>query len=249
MKIKQIFIIVFLAGFLFVFNLAAHASFILEVEGGKVYPGYNDVRIPGDTGTKFSLYDEVESESAWFWRMRAGYLLEDRHFLWILAAPLRLEGNGAVDRPITFEDATFPANASLRTTFQFNTYRLGYRYNFIVSEKGALGGGVTLLVRDAYIEVEGDGQSEKSSNLGFVPLLNFHVSGKITPYFGILFEGDALATPQGRAFDILTAFVFYISDSLSVRAGYRFIEGGADNDKVYTFSLFHFATVGLEMRW
>jgi len=227
----------------------AHAAIVVDVEGGKVFPGYNDVRIPGDTGTKFSLYDEVETESAWYWRARAGYLLDERHFISLVVAPLRLEGSGKVDRALVFDDANFSANAPLKATFQFNTYRAGYRYNFIVHERGVVGGGITLLVRDAYIEVEGDGQSAKSANLGFVPLLNFHVSGKIIPYFGLLFEGDALASTQGRAFDILTAMVFHLSNSLSIKAGYRFIEGGADNDKVYTFSLFHFAVAGVEMRW
>ncbi len=227
----------------------APASLVVDFEGGKVYPGYNDVRIPGDTGTKFSLYDEIETDPAWYWRARAGYLIEERHFLYLLVAPLKVEGSGKVDRPVVFENATFSANAPLRATFQFNTYRPGYRYNFLVHERGVAGGGISLLVRDAYIEVEGDGQSAKSSNLGFVPLLNFHVSGKITPFFGVLFEGEGLASTQGRAFDILTALVLHLSDSVSVRAGYRFIEGGADNEKVYTFSLFHFATAGIEVRW
>lgn len=246
---KMLIGVILLTSFFGLFVKAASASLVVDIEGGKVFPGYNDVRIPGDTGTKFSLYDEVETDPAWYWRIRAGYLIEERHFVSFLIAPLKVEGSGKVDRPVTFEDATFSANAPLQTTFQFNTYRLGYRYNFLVHERGVVGGGVTLLVRDAYIEVEGDGQSAKSSNLGFVPLLNFHVSGKINPYFGILFEGDALASSQGRAFDILTALAFYLSDSLSVKVGYRFIEGGADNDKVYTFSLFHFATMGIELKW
>jgi len=29
----------------------------LDIEGGWVFPGYNDVRIPGDSGTKLSLTD------------------------------------------------------------------------------------------------------------------------------------------------------------------------------------------------
>ena len=32
-------------------------------------------------------------------------------------------------------------------------------------------------------------------------------------------------------------------------AGYRILEGGADNDEVYTFSLFHFIVAGVETRF
>jgi hypothetical protein len=227
----------------------AFASINVDVEGGKVIPGYNDVRIPGDRGIDVSLRDDIETESVWYVRARLGYLLEERHFFSLVVAPLRVEGSGKVDRDVLFDDTTFPAHTPLNATFQFNTYRAGYRYNFLNHERGIIGAGITLLVRDAFIELEGGGQSAKYSNLGFVPLINVMVLGKITPHFGVLIEGDALASSQGRAFDIFTALVFSLSDAMSIKAGYRFLEGGADNDKVYTFSLFHFATVGIEFRW
>ncbi|MCX7679271.1 MAG: hypothetical protein N2316_08615 [Spirochaetes bacterium] len=246
---RQLFRIAVVFAIMGVVHQLAEAALIVDVEGGKVFTGYNDVRIPGTSGTKFSLSEEVESESTWYWRGRIGYLVAHEHFFTFLVAPLRIEGSGKIDRDILFENTIFPAQTPLRTAFQFNTYRVGYRYNFISNERGIVGGGITLLVRDAYIEVEGGGQSAKSSNLGFVPLLNFHVSGRIIPQLGVLVEGEALASKQGRAFDILTALVYYISDSLSAKAGYRFIEGGADNNEVYTFSLFHFAVGGIELRW
>ncbi|NLE06337.1 MAG: hypothetical protein GX638_16250 [Crenarchaeota archaeon] len=38
---------------------------------------------------------------------------------------------------------------------------------------------------------------------------------------------------------------YKITDQLKIRGGYRMLEGGADNDEVYTFSLFHYAVLGL----
>jgi hypothetical protein len=32
---------------------------------------------------------------------------------------------------------------------------------------------------------------------------------------------------------------------LKLRVGYRTVEGGADNDKVYSFAWFHYVVVGL----
>lgn len=227
----------------------AMAQLILDLEGGKVYPGYNDVRIPGNSGTEFSLRDDVQTDPAWYYRVRAGYLVEERHFIWILAAPLRVRGSGRADRDINFDGTVFPANTPLESTFQFNTYRVGYRYDFFKTDRGSIGAGVTLLVRDAYIELEGGGSSAKNSNLGFVPLINFRIHAMLVPWVGIVVEGDALASSQGRAFDILSGLVFPVSEAVSVKAGYRFLEGGADNDKVYTFSLFHFASFGVEIKF
>jgi hypothetical protein len=60
-----------------------------------------------------------------------------------------------------------------------------------------------------------------------------------------LLDGDALAAPQGRAEDVQIAVTYKVSENLQVRAGYRILEGGADNDGVYNFVLFHYASIGL----
>jgi hypothetical protein len=60
----------------------------------------------------------------------------------------------------------------------------------------------------------------------------------------LLLEGDALAAPQGRAEDILVAARYKINDAASMSVGYRLLEGGADNDEVYNFSLFNYASLG-----
>jgi len=61
---------------------------------------------------------------------------------------------------------------------------------------------------------------------------------------GVLVYGDALAAPQGRAEDILVALRYRLSDKLSLKGGYRILEGGADNDEVYNFTLFNYLLVG-----
>jgi len=62
--------------------------------------------------------------------------------------------------------------------------------------------------------------------------------------FGLLVDGDALAAPQGRAEDVLAALKYQFSDRIGLKLGYRILEGGADNDVVYNFSLFNYAVIG-----
>jgi hypothetical protein len=38
-----------------------------------------------------------------------------------------------------------------------------------------------------------------------------------------------------------------LSRAVSVDAGYRLLEGGADNDEVYTFAFFHYAVAGVRV--
>jgi len=43
----------------------------VDFENGAAISGYNDVGIPGDTGTRFSMTDDLKSDTEYFWRVRA----------------------------------------------------------------------------------------------------------------------------------------------------------------------------------
>ena len=70
-----------------------------------------------------------------------------------------------------------------------------------------------------------------------------------TDRFALELEADALAAPQGRAEDVSLKGVFRVSDRVDVDLGYRLLEGGADNDSVYTFAFFHYAVAGVRVRF
>jgi hypothetical protein len=41
---------------------------------------------------------------------------------------------------------------------------------------------------------------------------------------------------------------YLAADRISISAGYRILEGGADVDEVYSFALLHYGVVGLTVR-
>lgn len=216
----------------------------LDFEGGIVYSGYNDVRIPGDTGTKFSLVDDLDTDSAFFVRLRLGITLFQRHTVSFLYAPLTLRADGFINRTVMFDDAAFSAGSYLQAKFRFDSYRLTYRYDFISNDILILGAGLTAKIRDAAIRLESAGISSEKNNTGFVPLINLRLQWNVIEPMSFIFEADALWAPQGRAEDLLFALQLNVSPNLSLRAGYRMLEGGADNDEVYTFSLLHYVVFG-----
>ncbi len=222
--------------------------FALELESGAVFSGYNDVRIPGDTGTKFSLSKEIKTSAAPYARVRVSLTLRQRHTVSLLVAPLKLQVSGQVNRPVHFVDVIFPANTPLTGSYRFDSYRVTYRYTILDNERWTLGAGLTAKVRDAAIVLGGGGLNAQKRNTGFVPLVNFLAHWKFAPDWRVLLEGDALAAPQGRAEDVLAALRYNLSDSFSIQGGYRVLEGGADNDKVYNFALLNYAAVGLVYR-
>ena len=174
-----------------------------------------------------------------------GYTIKSRHTFSLLYAPLETKSKGSIGRDILFAGELFPANTDLEATYKFNSYRLTYRYEIVKNPGLEFGLGFTAKIRDAKIALSSPGTASEKTNVGFVPIINFRLLWNMTGRFGILLYGDALVAPQGRAEDILIAATYNLSERFRIRAGYRILEGGADNDEVYNFSLFNYAAVGL----
>ena len=223
----------------------ANSQALIDFETGIVSTGSNNVRIPGNQGIRFSLKDNLIPKAEFFYRIRLNYTIKSRHTISLLYAPLETKSEGRVANDILFEGVVFPANTELIGTYKFNSYRLTYRYDFVQNPKFEFGLGLTAKIRDAKIALASSGAVSEKTNVGFVPIINFRLLWNITGKFGILLDGDALAAPQGRAEDVLIAATYKFSDNLRIRAGYRILEGGADNDEVYNFALFHYASFGL----
>ncbi len=222
---------------------ARSAQWEVEIETGRVTSGYNDVRIPGDTGTRFSLSEDLSISPSMFFRARVNVVMK-RHTLSLLAAPLRLEAEGSFNRPVSFMGSDFPAGASASGTFRFDSYRLTYRYALLRGPRFTAGLGFTAKIRDASIGLASGSVSAEKKNTGFVPILNFRLCWRASGRFSVLFEGDALAAPQGRAEDVFAGILLGVHNRLQVKAGYRVLEGGADNDTVYNFALLHYGVAG-----
>ena len=60
---------------------------------------------------------------------------------------------------------------------------------------------------------------------------------------------DGLGASQGRAIDFALKIYRDINTRWSVGIGYRTLEGGADNDSVYTFAWLHLALVAVKFRF
>lgn len=225
------------------------AQTIIDLEAGAVFTGYNNVRIPGDEGTLFSLKDDLMPKTEFFYRIRANYTIKSRHTFSALFAPLEIKSEGSVPYDINFQGVVFPANTKIFGTYKFNSYRLTYRYSIVQKPKFEFGLGLTAKIRDAKIALSTPGLASEKVNVGFVPIINFRLFWQIKDKFGLLLDGDALAAPQGRAEDVSIAATYKLSEKLCFRAGYRILEGGADNDEVYNFALLHYTALGLSINF
>ncbi|MBN2465285.1 hypothetical protein JXD38_06650 [candidate division WOR-3 bacterium] len=227
----------------------AAAHWYVDLEAGPVFSGYNDVRIPGNTGTLFSLTEDLHARTAFAYRVRLSKTFGDRHWVSVLVAPLRVESRGTLNRDVLFAGMLFPAGESeMKGLYRFDSYRLTYRYGLVRARRFSLDLGLTAKIRDAEIRLEYVSKSDSGAsktNTGFVPIISFRADWSLSQRFGLVLDGDALGVPQGRAEDVTAALRFAVNDRIDVRAGYRVLEGGSDVDEVYGFALFHYAVAGV----
>lgn len=224
------------------------AGWFVDMEAGMAFPGYNDVQVPNDdTGTRFSLSDELDIDTEFIYRLRAG-LETGRHTFYAFAAPLRLEGSGVLDENVDFAEETFQQGQDVTGLYRFDSYRFTWRYLLVNRPDLYFSGGLTAKIRDAEIKLESGDLSANTTNTGFVPLLSFDLRWTPTCRLGLQLEGDALVGPQGRAEDVFLGLLYMASDRMDLRTGYRIIEGGADVETVYNFTMVSLVTAGITWR-
>jgi len=221
----------------------------VEVEGGALWQSRNDVRIPNETGTLFSLVDVAGNGPYGVFRAEAAFDVNDRHGFRVVVAPLAIDKVGTFGEPVLFAGETFDPGLATRANYKFSSYRVTYRYRFFDGQTWRWRVGFTGFVRDARIALRQGDRFAEDTDVGFVPLL--HVSGdaRVSSRVRFLLDVDGLAAPQGRAFDVAAKLGFSLSDRWELAFGYRTIEGGADVEEVYNFAWLHFAVGSLRVRF
>lgn len=225
---------------------ADERRFTATFEAGPSWQVRNDFRIPGDTGT---LVEAPNPGVVASWRATLTWTINDKQALRVLGAPLRTETTFTPAEPIQFKDLVFPGGTSLDNRFRFDSYRATWYWRFAPRGKWHFRLGATLKVRSADIRLEGQPGRATRDDLGVVPLAYVYARYQATDRFALELEADALAAPQGRAEDVSLKGVYRVGDRVDLDFGYRLLEGGADNDAVYTFATVHYAVAGLRLRF
>lgn len=224
--------------------------FSLELEAGPAWQSSNDVQIPNsELGTRFSLKDLVGAGPWPAGRIYFTWNINQRHGLRVLLAPLSYTETGIFDEEVLFAGEAYDAGVPTEATYQFNSWRLSYRYKFKDGDRWQLWVGFTAKIRDAKIELRQGDTASKDTDLGFVPLAHFAADWRFAEKWHLMADLDALGGGPGRAIDLALKVGYDINDRWSVTAGYRTVEGGADVDDVYSFAWFNSAVVSGVVRF
>jgi len=221
----------------------------VELEGGPIWQSRNDVRIPNETGTLFSLVDLAGSGPYGVFRIEAAFDVNERHGFRVVVAPLTVENSGVLSERVLFAGETFEPNTSSTASYKFSSYRVTYRYRFYDGPTWRWKIGFTGFVRDARIALRQGDRFAEDTDVGFVPLVHLRGEAGLSDRLRFILDFEGLGASQGRAFDVAAKLGYTLSDRWEVAFGYRTIEGGANVEQVYNFAWLHFAVGALRVRF
>jgi hypothetical protein len=231
---------------LFVPIATAQDRFTLDLEAGAAWQLRNDFAVPGDTGTRVGLDEKGPAFSG---RATLNWNVNERWSVRFLAAPLSSESDYLPAADVSFQSAVFAAGTPIRVDYRFDSYRVGGVYRFRSSGPWSFRAGLTAKVRDAEISLRNEDVSATKSNTGVVPLLYGGARYEASERVALDFDVDGAAAPQGRAIDAALRIETRVTDRTSFFVGGRLLDGGADNDEVYSFATFGYAIAGAQFRW
>ncbi len=221
----------------------------IRLEAGGVRFSRNDVQIPGDGGTRFDMLDLTGKGPDLYFRLYAVYDFNDKHALRLTLAPLKVEGTGMLSEDVIFKEDVFTAGTPVKGKYKFNTYRLTYRWTFHDRDRWRWGLGGAVLVRDAEITLEQADKKQSEDDLGLVPLLHLYGEYRFNDKTFLVLDVEGAWSPMGRAVDMALMARHDFSSGWYAAAGYRTLEGGADNDTVYAFAWLHYAQAAVGYRF
>lgn len=222
----------------------SNAQWWFEMEAGLPFVGYNKVRIPNNA-TPFDFQKDFTLQGIVIpVRLRAAYTFKEKNQIIALAAPLSVTYTGMSPKDIDFQQVTFPEGSQIDGLYKFNSFRLTYRRQLIKRDQWWFSLGFTAKIRDARVRLRSNEISASKNDIGFVPLLHVY-SGYDFGKFKAIIEADGLAGGPGRAFDVFAGVGYSFHPSWEVRLGYRLLEGGADVDEVFNFTLIQFMSMSV----
>jgi hypothetical protein len=223
--------------------------FAVELEGAPFWQSRNDVRIPNETGTEFSLVETIGRGPFGAFRVEAAFDVNERHGFRVVVAPIDVQASGTVGSPVLFAGELFDPGVDTDANYKFSSYRFTYRYRFFRGDTWHWKVGFTGFIRDARIALRQGDTFAEDTDVGFVPLAHVRGEARLSERWRFVLDVDGLGASQGRAFDVAATLRYALSDRWGVAFGYRTIEGGADVEEVYNFAWLHFAVAAVRVHF
>jgi hypothetical protein len=218
-----------------------------DIETGLMMTGKNDVRVPGNSGTNFSLTEDFDAKAALHFRFKLVQPLAEKHRLIFTYAPLKVTSTGTTKDDIHFGGSHFIPNLNLTGEYRLDSYRQSYMLDLVKLAKTSVSVGASVEIRDEAVKLSGSDYYGKRADTNVVFLANAGWKSQLSSKTSLLIEGDFLIDKDNSCNDIyLGMYNKFLKDS-GFKYGYRIIQRKTYTESIHNNAVFHFLTVGVDL--
>ncbi|MCX6549687.1 MAG: hypothetical protein NTY02_01550 [Acidobacteria bacterium] len=192
----------------------------------------------GIPGTDIDVQAELAIEQKQMYEMRVVLRPGKKHKFRFQYLPLAYEGQTTLSTEIIFNGIKFPVSAEVATELKWNTYRIGYEYDFVSNDKGYFGMILEAKYTDAQFQLRTPISTEYVRARAPIPAIGATGRVYIAKYGSITGEFTAFKLPenidqlkyQAHYFDWDVYGTVNITDNIGAQVGYRTLELGYSVD-------------------
>jgi len=152
-----------------------------------------------------------------------------KHKFRIEYVPVKFEGDTILNRSIVFNGILFNAGLPIQSQFEWDTWRLGYEYDFVYTDRVFAGFIVEVRQTTAQLQLDSPIDSEFTEAKGPIPGIGGIVRVYPAKKFSITGEITGLNVPEiddyeGQFIDVDIYGTFNFTHNFGVQAGYRALD-------------------------
>ena len=161
-----------------------------------------------------------------------------KHKFRIAYTPIKYEGDVLLQRTIIFNGISYSVGLPVQTDFTWNTWRFGYEYDFVYTDRGFVGFIVEARYTDAQLELRSPIDDEFTRAKGPVPAFGGIGRVYVHKHVSITGELTGMKLPDidryaGTFFDLDIYGTVNFTNNVGVQVGYRTLDASytAENDR------------------
>jgi hypothetical protein len=152
-----------------------------------------------------------------------------KHKFRVAYTPVKYEGDTILGRTIVFNGISYTVGLPIQTDFTWNTWRFGYEYDFVYTDRGYAGFIVEARQTDASLELRSPVDDEFTRARGPIPAIGGAFRIYPVKHFSITGEFTGFKVPEindykGDFFDLDIYGTYNFTHNFGLKGGYRTLD-------------------------
>ncbi|HEY8536927.1 MAG TPA: hypothetical protein VIL25_10775, partial [Vicinamibacterales bacterium] len=180
-------------------------------------------------GTDIDIRADLGFENKGLQEFRFVFRPARKHKFRLAYAPISFSGDTTLRRDVVFNGVTYRVGLPLQSEFEWDTWRVGYEYDFLYRDRGHLGFILETRFTTAMLDLRSPVASEFSRVRAPIPAVG--LGGKVYPRRNLAVGGEftflkvpEISGHEGTLFDFDLSGTYNFTNNFGVSGGFRTVD-------------------------